>query len=129
MKKYENFCAALSNLKDLYEFEEPYSNVILTGMVGLYEICFEQSWKAMKEILEYNGYQESATGSPRNVLKTAFQAGMIKDEDLWLGALQERNNVTHSYNQNIAYEIVRRAKNEFYQMFCDLKDEMEENWV
>jgi nucleotidyltransferase substrate binding protein (TIGR01987 family) len=129
MKKYENFCAALSNLKDLYEFEEPYSNVTLTGLVGLYEICFEQSWKAMKEILEYNGYQESATGSPRNVLKTAFQAGMIKDEDLWLGALQERNNVTHSYNQNIAYEIVRRAKNEFYQMFCDLKDEMEENWV
>jgi nucleotidyltransferase substrate binding protein (TIGR01987 family) len=129
MKKFENFCAALSNLKDLYEFEEPYSNVTLTGLVGLYEICFEQSWKAMKEILEYNGYQESATGSPRTVLKTAFQAGMIKDEDLWLGALQERNNVTHSYNQNIAYEIVRRAKNEFYQMFCDLKEEIEENWV
>jgi nucleotidyltransferase substrate binding protein (TIGR01987 family) len=129
MKKYENFCAALSNLRDMYEFEEPYSNVILTGLVGLYEICFKQSWKAMKEILEYNGYQESATGSPRTVIKTAFQAGMIKDEDLWLGALQERNNVTHSYNQNIAYEIVRRAKNEFYQMFCDLKDEMEDNWV
>jgi nucleotidyltransferase substrate binding protein (TIGR01987 family) len=129
MKKYENFCAALSNLKDMYQFEEPYCNVTLTGLVGLYEICFEQSWKAMKEILEYNGYQESATGSPRAVLKTAFRAGMIKDEDLWLGALQERNNVTHSYNQNIAYGIVRLAKNKFYQMFCDLKNELEENWL
>jgi hypothetical protein len=38
MKKYENFCAALSNLKALYEFEEPYSNVTLTGLVGLYEL-------------------------------------------------------------------------------------------
>jgi nucleotidyltransferase substrate binding protein (TIGR01987 family) len=129
MKKYENFCAALLNLKDMYECEEPYNNVTLTGLVGLYEICFEQSWKAIKEILEYNGYSESATGSPRTILKTAFQAGMIKDEDLWLRALQERNNVTHSYNQNIAYGIVRQAKSEFYQMFCDLRDELEENWL
>jgi nucleotidyltransferase substrate binding protein (TIGR01987 family) len=83
----------------------------------------------MKEILEYNGYSESATGSPRTILKTAFQAEMIKDEDLWLRALQERNNVTHSYNQNIAHGIVALAKSEFYQMFCDLKDEFESNWL
>ena len=41
MKKYENFCRALENLKDIYEYEEPYNNVILTGMTALYEICFE----------------------------------------------------------------------------------------
>jgi nucleotidyltransferase substrate binding protein (TIGR01987 family) len=98
MKKFENFSAALLNLKDMYEYDEPYSNVTLTGLVGLYEICFEQAWKAIKEILEYNGYSESATGSPKTILKTAYQAGMIKDEDLWLRALQERNNVAHSYN-------------------------------
>jgi len=56
MKKYENFCKALNNLKDIYNYQEPYKNVELTGLVGLFEICFEQSWKAMKEILEYNGY-------------------------------------------------------------------------
>lgn len=50
MKKYENFAAALHNLEDIYHYQEPYENVILTGMVALYEICFEQSWKAMKEI-------------------------------------------------------------------------------
>ena len=27
MKKYENFKAALNNLKDIYDYEEPYSNV------------------------------------------------------------------------------------------------------
>ena len=50
MKKYENFCAALKNLKDIYNYEEPYTNVVLTGLAALYEICFEQSWKAVKEI-------------------------------------------------------------------------------
>ncbi len=38
---------------------------------------------------------------------------MIKDEELWLRALQERNNVMHSYNQRIALEIVARAKADF----------------
>lgn len=37
MKKYENFCNALYNLKDIFEYEEPYNNVVLTGMVGLFE--------------------------------------------------------------------------------------------
>ena len=42
MRKYENFCNALSNMKDIYNYEEPYDNVVITGLVGLYEICFEQ---------------------------------------------------------------------------------------
>lgn len=129
MKKYENFCASLLNMEEIYRYEEPYNTVILTGMVGLYEICFEQSWKMMKEILGLHGYEESATGSPKIILKTAFKAGMIKDEVLWLRALQERNNVTHSYNQKIALEIVSQAKESFYKMFCELKSEIEDNWL
>lgn len=128
MKKYENFCAALSNMKDIFAYEEPYDNVILTGLVGLYEICFEQSWKMMKEVLESYGFEESATGSPKTILKTAYKAGMIKDETLWLRGLQARNNVSHAYNKDIAMDIITQAKEEFYDMFCDLKKEVEENW-
>ena len=129
MKKYENFCSSLGNMKDIYNYEEPYDNVVLTGLVGLYEITFEQSWKMMKEILQNHGYEEGATGSPKIILKTAYKAGMIKDEDMWLRALQARNNVTHSYNQKIALGIVAEAKNEFYKMFTDLKEEVENDWL
>ena len=76
MRKYENFCAALNNMKDIYAYEEPYDSVILTGLVGLFEICFEQAWKMMKEVLDEHGYSESATGSPKLILKTAYAAGM-----------------------------------------------------
>ena len=84
MKKYENFCASLKNMKEIYDYDEPYNTVVLTGLVGLYEICFEQSWKMMKEILEIHGYEEGATGSPKIILRTAYRAGMIKNEDAWL---------------------------------------------
>ncbi len=114
MKKYENFCNAFYNLKDIYEYEEPYNNVIITGLVGLYEICFEQAWKMMKELLTASGYEESATGSPRSILKTAYKAGMITKEQKWLDALQARNNVAHAYNQSVALDIVHQTKEIFY---------------
>lgn len=128
MKKYENFCAALANLKDIYDYEEPYNNVVLTGSAALYKICFEQSWKAMKEILENNGVAEGQTGSPRQILKAAYQAGIIKDEQLWLNALVTRNNVAHAYNQAIALDIVEQTKKTYYQMLVSLKDEIDRNW-
>lgn len=74
-------------------------------------------------------YEEGATGSLKIILKTAYKAGMIKDEDLWLQALHERNNVIHSYNQNIALGIIMQAKEDFYDMFCCLKKEVEASWL
>ena len=129
MKKYENFQAALRNLKDIYSYHEPYSNVVITGMVGLYEICFEQSWKAMKEILETHGYAEGATGSPRMILKTAYKAGMITDEELWISALVSRNNVAHAYNEKIAMDIINQTKEKYYDMFVQLSQTIEQNWL
>lgn len=129
MKKFENFQAALRNLKDIYSYQEPYGNVVITGMVGLYEICFEQSWKAMKEILETHGYAEGATGSPRKILKTAYKAGMITDEELWISALVSRNNVAHAYNEEIAIDIINQTKEKYYDMFVQLSKTIEQNWL
>ena len=95
MKKWDNVQASLKNLSAIYDEEPPYDVVTLTGMVALFQICFEQSWKAMKEILEEQGYTEFALGSPKRVIKTAFEARMITEEDVWLEALQAHNNVAH----------------------------------
>ncbi len=129
MKKYENFCNALVNLKEIYDYEEPYGNVELTGLVGLFEVCFEQSWKAMKEILEDNGYDSAQTGSPRHIIKTAYQAGMIENEEAWLKSLVSRNNVAHAYNKNVALDIIHETKETYYGMFCELKEKLEQNWI
>lgn len=62
-------------------------------------------------------------------LKTAFSAGMIKDEDIWMAALNARNNVAHSYNKEIALDIINQTKSMFYQMFEELKTELDKNWI
>ena len=129
MKKYENFVAAFENLKDIYDYSEPYGNVELTGLVGLFEVCFEQSWKAMKEILEANGFSEGRTGSPKQILKTAYGVGMIEDEEMWLDALISRNNVAHAYNKDIALEIVRNTKDTYFKLFETLVKNLKEDWL
>lgn len=111
------------------ETEPPYDIITLTGLVGLFEITFEQSWKMMKELLEENGYKESAAGSPKMIIKTAYQAGMIDDSDAWLKALSARNNVAHSYNEDIAIGIVEEAREIYINMFTKLKAEIEKNWL
>ena len=129
MKKFDNFYRALTNLEKTSNYQKPYDTVVLTGMTALYEICFEQALKAMKEILEQQGFSENKTGSPRQVLKTAYQAGMINNEEVWLQALQARNNVAHAYNEAIAKNIVRESQEIYISMFRDLKTTLETNWL
>ena len=40
-----------------------------------------------------HGYEALETGSPKIILKTAYKAGMINDEEPWMKALEARNNV------------------------------------
>lgn len=83
----------------------------------------------MKEILEKHGFEQSGTGSPKLILKTAFQAGMINDEEIWINALFARNNVAHSYNEEIALEIIKETKEHYIEIFKTLKETVEKNWL
>lgn len=128
MKKVENFAKALGNLKEIYNYTEPYDTVTQTGMVSLFEIAFEQAWKAMKECLEMSGYDESKTGSPRAIIKLAYKSGMIDDEAAWIEMLRDRNNVAHSYSDVIAKGIIDASKNKYVTLLEMLLSELQTNW-
>lgn len=129
MKKFENFCKALSNLQIIRDAKEPYDILTMTGGVALFEICFEQAWKAMKDILTDQGYNAAQTGSPKQILKLAYSAGIVQDEEKWLAMLASQNEVSHSYNEEIALGLIRTVKADYIGMFEKLKAELEEKWL
>ncbi|MCC8049928.1 MAG: nucleotidyltransferase substrate binding protein [Clostridiales bacterium] len=129
MKKYENFCRALANLQVGLELEEPFSIVEQAGIVGLFEICFEQSWKLMKELLEEHGRFENKIGSPRAIIKIAYQCDMISDEELWLNLLEARNELAHTYSDEQALSVIRELKSDYVRAFEELKNEVEKRWI
>ena len=129
MKKFENFCRAFRNLLIIRDAKEPYDILTMTGGVALFEICFEQAWKAMKDILTDQGYSAAQNGSPRQILKLAYSAGMIQNEEKWLAMLASRNEVSHSYNEQIALGLLRVIKADYIGMFEELKAELEGKWL
>lgn len=129
MKKYDNFCRALANLKEGAALEEPYTVVEQTGIVGLFAICFEQSWKLIKEMLEAHGRFEEKTGSPRMAIKIAYQCGMIDDCEGWLALLESRNLLAHIYSDEQALSVIKKLKTDYLSLFESLKRELDDRWM
>ena len=59
-----------------------------------YEVCFEYTWKHLKQIGSDAGQE---IYSPKDALKEGVKLKVIKDFDLWLNFLQERNLSVHNY--------------------------------
>lgn len=124
MKKFENFCRALENLQ-VGAQKENYSLLEETGLIAMFEICFELSWKLLKEILESEGFDESKTGSPRKILKSAYGAGILSNEELWLEILEDRNILSHVYDADKAKITVAKIKEKYLPAFQNLKNSIE----
>ncbi len=129
MKKYDNFSKALKNLKECLKVEEPYSVVEQTGIVGLFQICFEQSWKLMKEVLENHGRFAVRTGSPREIIKIAYQCDMIKNQEAWLEILESRNILAHTYSDEQSLNVIKSIKSDYISVFEELKNELDKRWL
>lgn len=129
MRKYDNFCKALANLKEGVSLEEPYTITVQTGIVGLFEICFEQSWKLMKAVMEEHGLFENKIGSPKAIIKTAYQCNMISDIDGWLSLLEARNILAHTYSDEQALETIRKLKSGYVDLLDRLKEEIDSRWI
>lgn len=129
MKKYDNFCKALANLNEGAELEEPYTVVEQTGIAALFGICFEQAWKLMKEVLEEHGRFEEKIGSPRAIIKIAYQCGMLHNCEGWLELLESRNLLAHTYNEEQALYVIKKVKSDYLALFAELKTELEEKWL
>lgn len=129
MKKYDNFCKALANLKVGSQLSEPYTVVEQTGIVGLFEICFEQAWKLMKELLEEHGRFEERIGLPKAIIKIAYQCGMINDCEGWLELLESRNILAHIYSDEQALYVIRKLKTDYIALFETLKNEIDSRWL
>lgn len=124
VKKYEYFSKALDKLLKSATIDPPYSDLELTGFIGLFSICFEQSWKALREVLLLHGVKEASTGSPREILKAGYQFHFIDDEELWLDMLKRRNLTAHIYDEDTAKKLVALIFDKYIAAFVTLRDEL-----
>ena len=95
-RRFESFCNSLKALTEARERDFSDSFVI-SGTGAKFSITFDLAWKVMKDILiQHYAIIGFVTGSPRDVLREAFKANLIGDDD-WMEMLKVRNELTHDY--------------------------------
>lgn len=124
MKKYENY---VSNLKVLSSArnEDLSNEFIISGIIDKFFIQFELGWKLLKQLLQYEGNAQAATGSPRSIIKAAYSIYDFLDEEVWLTMLDARNDMTHIYDGQAAENIVSNILEEYIPAFEALKNDLE----
>lgn len=72
-----------------------------------FEFCFELCWKLMQAVVRFQGLEAN---SPRESIRAAAQIGLLDNPEVWLGYLEARNLVAHTYNEPTADEVYHIAK-------------------
>ena len=102
-KRFESFKNSLHSLQEA-RVRDLTDSFVLSGTSAKFSITFDLSWKVMKDILvQHYAITGFVIGSPREVLREAFQANMIQGDE-WMEMLKIRNQLAHDYDGIIVKE-------------------------
>ena len=91
--------------------KDTYTPIEVSGLVQAFEFTFELAWKTIKDYLYEQGIE---TTFPRAALKEAFNTQIINDGHTWIEMLEKRNELSHTYNEEVANNAVEIIKNKYY---------------
>ncbi|WP_341880234.1 nucleotidyltransferase substrate binding protein [Synechococcus sp. UW140] len=123
-QRLENLQRALGQLKAALEAHNACISDEVIGMavVKAYEFSFELSWKTLKDLLSYEGIDAQL---PREVLRQAFSYGLLKNGQLWIDMLEQRNLMAHTYDQARANQALMLIRETFAPELLQLAAELE----
>lgn len=127
MKKFDQYSRHLQVLCRA-EQEDITNEFIISGIIDKFYIQFELGWKVLKELLRYEGANQAATGSPREIIKTAYAYFDFIEENIWLEMLRDRNDTTHIYNEEAAQKLVEKILHRYIVVFVTLEQHIRERY-
>jgi len=118
MKRLNNFSLALTQLENAVSLSNirKLSDLEKQGLIQAFEFTHELAWNVMKDYFDYQGSTELITGS-RDATKEAFQKGIIQNGDDWMDMIKSRNKTCHTYNINVADDIVVKIQKSYFFLF------------
>ncbi|MEN2993682.1 MAG: HI0074 family nucleotidyltransferase substrate-binding subunit [Bacteroidia bacterium] len=102
--RFHSFTQALSRLQEA-TCSTLTSDLEKEGLCHRFEFTLELAWKVVKDYLEFAGYT-FPLASPRQVLITAGQVGLLQDVEAWLEVLVLWNRLAHLYEKALSEEAI-----------------------
>ena len=119
LQRFQNFEKAFLLLSGALHDTNP-DVVHRAGIIQFFEMCFELSWKTMKDFLEEEGF--SKVLSPRDSIKLASQNDLISDGHIWLQALEDRNLTAHTYDDATSKKVEDLIRHIYFPMIHELME-------
>ena len=117
-QRFKNYQKALRQLErflketDLNDMEEQ-------GLIQAFEYTYELAWNTIKDYLIYQGITD-VIGS-RDAFRIAYNRGLILEGSIWMSMIESRIKSSHTYNEEIAKEILKEIREQYFKLFIQLE--------
>jgi nucleotidyltransferase substrate binding protein (TIGR01987 family) len=102
---------------------DPDNEVIGMAVIKAYEFSFELGWKTLKDLLAYEGIDAPL---PRQVIREAFAANLVRNGQIWIDMLEQRNLMAHTYDIQRAQRALTMIQGSFAPALLELARDLED---
>lgn len=116
-QRFNNYIKAFQTLVEAVELAKTreLSKLEEQGLIQSFEFTHELAWNVLKDYLEDKGIA-GLVGS-KDATRSAFKNGLIEQGEDWMKMIEARNKTSHTYNPNIAREVVEDVLERFFPAF------------
>ncbi len=100
----QSFASAIQRLQVVLDTPTP-DSVVRDAAIQRFEFTVELAWKTIQRFLRD---QQLLCNSPKACFRSAFEYGLITDDEIWIAMMQDRNLTVHTYNETLAQQIFQR---------------------
>lgn len=123
LQRFQNFDGALVLLREGIALldDATLPPIVREGVIQRFEYTFELAWKTLKDYLVFRKVTLERFG-PADVIRAAFATGYITDGDIWMEALDARNQMSHVYRQQAFDRVLDALRHRYFARFEELHE-------
>lgn len=122
--KYMNLKKAYDRLLEVSKLYDGKDDIIRDSLIQRFEFTYELTHKTLREFMKYLGVTLE-NSFPRTIYKKAYVNNLISNDKVWISLLEDRNSISHIYNENLADEIANRIVREYVDAIGELVNNLE----
>ena len=118
VQRFQHFDGALVLLREgLVLLDDPAVHpIVREGVIQRLEYTFELAWKTLKDFLVWRKVTLERQAAA-DVIRAAFATGYIEQGEVWIDALDARNEMSHVYRQQAFERVVHDIRVRFIERF------------
>ncbi|MCB0367773.1 MAG: nucleotidyltransferase substrate binding protein [Bdellovibrionaceae bacterium] len=104
--QFQKALQAMHQSFDAYIAEQDVNvqKMLRDSVIQRFEFCVELSWKTSMKVLGL------MTSAPKPAIRDMARAGLIDDPERWFKFIDARNKTSHTYDEEIAKEVLEVAE-------------------